>query len=24
MKMEVNVLDYVIGGVFSIECEDGR
>ena len=22
--MEVNILDYTIGGVLSIECEDGK
>jgi len=24
MRMKVNALDYAIGGVFSIECEDRR
>ena len=24
MRMEVDVSDYVIGGVLSIECEDGK
>jgi len=24
MRMEVNISDFVIGGVLSIECEDGR
>ena len=24
MRMEVNVLDYAIGGVLSMECEDGK
>jgi len=23
MRMEVNILDYAIGGVLSMECEDG-
>jgi len=23
MRMEVDVLDYAIGGVLSMECEDG-
>jgi len=23
MRMEVNTLDYAIGGVLSMECEDG-
>jgi len=22
--MEVDILDYAIGGVLSVECEDGR
>ena len=24
MRMEVNASDYAIGGVLSIECEDGK
>jgi len=24
MRMEVDALDYVIGGVLSMKCEDGR
>jgi len=24
MRMEVNVVDYVTGGILSMECEDGR
>ena len=24
MRMEVDVLDYAIGGVLSMECEDGK
>jgi len=24
MRMEVNALDYTIGGVLSMECEDGK
>ena len=24
MRMEVNTSDYAIGGVLSIECEDGK
>ena len=24
MRMEVNMLDYAIGGVLSMECENGR
>jgi len=23
MRMEVDILDYVIGGILSMECEDG-
>jgi len=24
MRMEVDIPDYVIGGVLSMECEDGK
>ena len=24
MRMEVNISDYVIGGMLSMECADGR
>ena len=24
MRMEVNTSDYIIGGVLSMECEDGK
>jgi len=24
MRMEVNMADYMTGGVLSMECEDGR
>ena len=24
MRMEVNILDYAIGGVLSMKCEDGK
>jgi len=24
MRMKVNVLDYAIGGVLSMKCEDGK
>ena len=24
MRMEVDILDYAIGGVLSMECEDGK